>query len=68
MKTAQEQNSIGIVVAHWSGSHHLTSHTFAWVGYLLAAGLSWNPNADIDVEPSIDFYDVRESTAIISKK
>ncbi|XP_011505439.1 PREDICTED: uncharacterized protein LOC105368183 isoform X2 [Ceratosolen solmsi marchali] len=68
IKTAQEQDSIGIVVAHWSGSHYLTSHTFAWVGYIIAAGLSWNPSTDIDLEPSIDFYDTRESIGNNSKK
>lgn len=44
-----EQDSIGIIVAHWSGSHHLTPHTFAWVGYLIGAGLSWNPATEIDM-------------------
>ncbi|XP_014225797.1 uncharacterized protein LOC106651683 [Trichogramma pretiosum] len=68
VKTAQEQDSIGIVVAHWSGSHHLTSHTFAWVGYLIAAGLSWNPKTDIDIEPLIDFCDFRESSKLNNKK
>ncbi|XP_043476620.1 uncharacterized protein LOC122507780 [Leptopilina heterotoma] len=49
VKTAMEQDSIGIIVAHWSGSHHLTPHTFAWVGYLIGAGLSWNPATEIDM-------------------
>lgn len=49
IKTSLEQDSIGIVVAHWSGSHHLTPHPFAWIGYLIAAGLAWNPISVIDV-------------------
>lgn len=65
---ADEQDSIGIIVAHWSGSHHLTSHTFAWVGYLIAAGLSWNPNTSVNLEPSIDFYDSQEPIKITKKK
>lgn len=48
VKTALQQNSIGIVVAHWSGSHHLTPHPFAWVGFLIGAGLSWNPASEFD--------------------
>lgn len=50
VKTALEQDSIGIVVAHWSGSHHLTPHPFSWVGYLIGAGLSWNPSTEIDLD------------------
>jgi hypothetical protein len=68
IKSAQEQDSIGIVVAHWSGSHYLTSHTFAWVGYLVAAGLSWNPSSEIDLEPSFNFLDTREPINISCKK
>ncbi|XP_015587656.1 uncharacterized protein LOC107264182 [Cephus cinctus] len=49
IKTALEQDSIGIVVAHWSGSHHLTPHPFAWVGYLIGAGMAWNPNTEIEL-------------------
>lgn len=48
VKTALQQNSIGIVVAHWSGSHHLTPHPFAWVGFLIGAGFAWNPASDFD--------------------
>ncbi|XP_046749548.1 uncharacterized protein LOC124413185 [Diprion similis] len=48
VKTALQQNSFGIVVAHWSGSHHLTPHPFAWVGFLIAAGLAWNPASEFD--------------------
>lgn len=52
LKMALEQNSIGIVVAHWSGSHHLTPHPFSWLGYLIAAGLAWNPtSAEIELGP-----------------
>lgn len=68
IKTAQEQDSIGIIVAHWSGSHHLTSHIFAWVGYLVAAGLSWNPQTEIDIEPSLQFYDSHESACRNNKR
>ncbi|KAK0163427.1 hypothetical protein PV327_007111 [Microctonus hyperodae] len=52
LKMALEQNSIGIVVAHWSGSHHLTPHPFSWLGYLIAAGLTWNPAAEIELGPA----------------
>ncbi|XP_023247490.1 uncharacterized protein LOC106645899, partial [Copidosoma floridanum] len=68
IKTAEEQDSIGIIISHWSGSHHLTSHTFAWVGYLIAAGLAWNPSSDMDVHSATDFYNICESTGIINKK
>lgn len=64
IKTSLEQNSIGIVVAHWSGSHHLTPHPFAWIGYLVAAGLSWNPATEIDLGPDNN-YDMPESPASV---
>ncbi|XP_076643279.1 uncharacterized protein LOC143353675 [Halictus rubicundus] len=59
IKTSLEQNSIGIVVAHWSGSHHLTPHPFAWIGYLIAAGLAWNPVSELDMCVD-DNYEVSE--------
>lgn len=59
IKTSLEQDSIGILVAHWSGSHHLTPHPFAWIGYLIAAGLSWNPSTEIDIGCE-DNYDIPE--------
>ncbi|XP_039293769.1 uncharacterized protein LOC111057243 [Nilaparvata lugens] len=34
---------LGVVVAHWSGSYHLTPHPFSWPGFTVGAGLSWNP-------------------------
>lgn len=52
IKAALQQESIGIVIAHWSGSHHLTPHSFAWVGYLIGAGLAWNPDVEIDLGPA----------------
>ncbi|KAM0731335.1 Protein VAPYRIN [Formica fusca] len=67
IKTSLEQNSIGIVVAHWSGSHHLTPHPFAWIGYLVAAGLAWNPMTEIDLGPD-DNYDMPELSASIREK
>ncbi|KAH0951694.1 hypothetical protein HN011_012504 [Eciton burchellii] len=67
IKTSLEQNSIGIVVAQWSGSHHLTPHPFAWVGYLVAAGLAWNPIIELDLSPD-DNYDVPELSASIREK
>lgn len=50
---------MGIVVAHWSGSHHLTPHPFAWIGYLIAAGLAWNPVSEIDIGID-DNYEISE--------
>ncbi|XP_069671476.1 uncharacterized protein [Periplaneta americana] len=38
-----EQSSLGVVVAHWSGSYHLTPHPFGWPGFVVGAGLCWNP-------------------------
>ncbi|KAJ9589645.1 hypothetical protein L9F63_017134, partial [Diploptera punctata] len=38
-----EQGSLGIIVAHWSGSYHLTPHPFSWPGFVIGCGLSWNP-------------------------
>ncbi|XP_015123310.1 uncharacterized protein LOC107045521 isoform X1 [Diachasma alloeum] len=56
IKTALEHNSIGIIVAHWSGSHHLTPHPFSWPGYLVGAGLAWNPDSDVELG-SNDHFD-----------
>lgn len=50
---------MGIVVAHWSGSHHLTPHPFAWIGYLIAAGLAWNPSSEVDIGIN-DNYEIPE--------
>ncbi|XP_011310616.1 uncharacterized protein [Fopius arisanus] len=61
IKTALEQNSIGVVVAHWSGSHHLTPHPFSWLGYLVGAGLTWNPNSDVELGLN-DTFDAEVST------
>jgi len=38
-----EQGSLGVIVAHWSGSYHLTPHPFSWPGFVVGSGLSWNP-------------------------
>ncbi|KAG8227825.1 hypothetical protein J437_LFUL008469 [Ladona fulva] len=43
VQAAKELSSLGVVVAHWSGSFHLTPHPFAWPGFVMTAGLSWNP-------------------------
>ncbi|XP_008556256.1 uncharacterized protein LOC103577419 [Microplitis demolitor] len=67
LKMAIEQNSIGIVVAHWSGSHHLTPHPFSWLGYLIAAGLSWNPSTEIELGP-VDLYDNPEVANLIKRQ
>ncbi|KAL2715083.1 Tankyrase-1 [Vespula squamosa] len=67
IKAAIEQDSIGIVVAHWSGSHHLTPHPFAWIGYLIAAGMSWNSSTDIDIGID-DNYDVPEVSGLTRQK
>ncbi|XP_034950248.1 uncharacterized protein [Chelonus insularis] len=64
IKMALEQNSIGIVVAHWSGSHHLTPHTFSWLGYLIAAGLAWNPSTDIELGPTDNYENSHISDSI----
>ncbi|XP_076162883.1 uncharacterized protein LOC143144407 isoform X2 [Ptiloglossa arizonensis] len=59
VKTSLEQDSVGIIVAHWSGNHHLTPHPFAWIGYLIAAGLAWNPACEIDMGVD-DNYEMSE--------
>lgn len=38
-----EHGSLGVIVAHWSGSYHLTPHPFSWPGFVVGSGLSWNP-------------------------
>lgn len=43
MQAVGEQSSLGVVVAHWSGSYHLTPHPFGWPGFVVGAGLCWNP-------------------------
>lgn len=67
VKTAIEQNTIGIIVAHWSGSHHLTPHPFSWLGYLIAAGLSWNPDTNIELGP-IEYNDLQDNNLILTKR
>ncbi|GLH15836.1 Poly [ADP-ribose] polymerase tankyrase [Gryllus bimaculatus] len=48
IQAAVELRSLGIVVAHWSGSYHLTPHPFSWPGFVVAAGLAWNPSTHWD--------------------
>ncbi|XP_063217542.1 uncharacterized protein LOC134528147 [Bacillus rossius redtenbacheri] len=43
-----ERGSLGIIVAHWSGSYHLTPHPFSWPGFVVGAGLAWNPSTHWD--------------------
>jgi hypothetical protein len=43
MQAVTEQGSLGVIVAHWSGSYHLTPHPFSWPGFVVGSGLSWNP-------------------------
>nr|CAD7257034.1 unnamed protein product [Timema shepardi] len=43
-----EQGSLGLVVAHWSGSYHLTPHPFSWPGFMVGAGLAWNTSTHWD--------------------
>ncbi|XP_046981573.1 uncharacterized protein LOC124550870 isoform X1 [Schistocerca americana] len=47
-RAAVSTGSLGVVVAHWSGSHHLTPHTFGWPGFLAGCGLAWNPDTHWD--------------------
>jgi len=42
VQVASQSGTLGIVVASWSGPHHLTPHPFSWPGFVVAAGLSWN--------------------------
>lgn len=42
VQVASQSRTLGIVVASWSGPHHLTPHPFSWPGFVVAAGLSWN--------------------------
>jgi hypothetical protein len=43
VQAVTEQGSLGVIVAHWSGSYHLTPHPFSWPGFVVGSGLSWNP-------------------------
>ncbi|XP_021936074.1 uncharacterized protein LOC110837829 isoform X2 [Zootermopsis nevadensis] len=43
-----ELESLGVIVAHWSGSYHLTPHPFGWPGFVVGSGLSWNPDTHWD--------------------
>ncbi|KAF4523546.1 hypothetical protein B566_EDAN011994 [Ephemera danica] len=42
VQVASQTNVLGVIVALWSGPHHLTPHSFAWPGFVVGAGLSWN--------------------------
>lgn len=44
VQLASQTNVLGVVVALWSGPHHLTPHPFAWPGFIVAAGMAWNTN------------------------
>ncbi|XP_067011307.1 uncharacterized protein [Anabrus simplex] len=48
VQVAVEQRSLGVVVAHWSGSYHLTPHPFSWPGFVVGCGLAWNPSTHWD--------------------
>ncbi|XP_046665376.1 uncharacterized protein LOC124357531 isoform X2 [Homalodisca vitripennis] len=40
--------AVGTVVAHWSGSYHITHYPFSWPGFLVGSGLAWNTNTHWD--------------------
>lgn len=42
VQVASQTCVLGVIVALWSGPHHLTPYPFAWPGFVVAAGLSWN--------------------------
>lgn len=42
VQAAQKQGSLGVIIAHWSGSFHLTPHPFSLPGFVVGAGLAWN--------------------------
>jgi hypothetical protein len=44
VQIASQTSVLGVVVALWSGPHHLTPHPFAWPGFIVAAGMAWNTN------------------------
>uniref|UniRef100_A0A1S4N319 Beta-hexosaminidase bacterial type N-terminal domain-containing protein n=1 Tax=Pediculus humanus subsp. corporis TaxID=121224 RepID=A0A1S4N319_PEDHC len=69
---AVEENAVGIVVAHWSGSYHLTPHPFSSTGFLVGAGLSWNPKTPLDYFNSmlgelLDSHILLDSSGILGK-
>ncbi|XP_026288874.1 uncharacterized protein LOC113213876 isoform X3 [Frankliniella occidentalis] len=48
VQAAQKQGSLGVVIAHWSGSFHLTPHPFSLPGFVVGAGLAWNASTHWD--------------------
>ncbi|XP_075233962.1 uncharacterized protein LOC142331764 [Lycorma delicatula] len=48
VQAVNRTGALGVVVAHWSGSYHLTPHPFSWPGFLVSAGLSWNTDTHLD--------------------
>lgn len=42
VKAGSSQGALGCVVCDWTGKGHLTHQPFAWPGFVIGAGLSWN--------------------------
>ncbi|XP_046384322.1 uncharacterized protein LOC124154554 isoform X2 [Ischnura elegans] len=72
VQASKELNSLGVVVAHWSGSFHLTPHPFAWPGFVMTAGLSWNPATHWDylhnsLADLLDAHVFRDSAHVVGR-
>ncbi|XP_054264092.1 uncharacterized protein LOC128987330 isoform X1 [Macrosteles quadrilineatus] len=48
VQAVQNTGALGTVVAHWSGSYHITHYPFSWPGFMVGAGLAWNTNTHWD--------------------
>ncbi|XP_065213824.1 uncharacterized protein LOC135840977 [Planococcus citri] len=48
IRAARKVNSIGVVVANWPGLYLITPVAFAWPGFLIASGFSWNSDINLD--------------------
>ncbi|CAH1790961.1 unnamed protein product [Owenia fusiformis] len=48
IQSAISHEALGILICDWSGIGHMTHQPISWPGFLVAAGLSWNSDINID--------------------
>lgn len=59
VKCGDAHGALGAVVCNWLGKGHLTHQSFAWPGFLVLAGLSWNSDCHQVSSEVVHVHNVR---------